>query len=190
MISFINSWTSGIVVAVIIGSIIEMILPENNNKKYIKTVIGLFVLFTIISPVIAKFSGGIDLSSIYKYENYIETNTQPVNSNVSLISNDNIEKVYIGKMKTEIKTSLKQIGYEASNMEITIDTTEANYGNITKITLKVEPNESSVSNIEKVEINVSKEQTTQESISDKERQKIIEYLNSTYSIPKDKININ
>ncbi len=33
MISFISSWTQGIIVSVIIASIIEMILPDGNSKK-------------------------------------------------------------------------------------------------------------------------------------------------------------
>lgn len=34
-----SSWAQGIVVAVIIGTIIEMILPEGSSKKYIKVVV-------------------------------------------------------------------------------------------------------------------------------------------------------
>ena len=52
MISWISSWAQGIIMAVIIGAIIEMILPEGNSKKYVKIVIGVYILFTIISPVI------------------------------------------------------------------------------------------------------------------------------------------
>ena len=39
----------------IIATIIEMLLPNNGNGKYVKMVIGIFVLFSIISPVINKF---------------------------------------------------------------------------------------------------------------------------------------
>ena len=52
MIDFISGWAQGLVVAVIIATIIEMILPEGNSKKFIKIVIGVFVLFQIISPVV------------------------------------------------------------------------------------------------------------------------------------------
>ena len=38
-----------IIIAVIIGTIIEMLLPKNKNSKYIKVVIGMFVLFTIFA---------------------------------------------------------------------------------------------------------------------------------------------
>ena len=52
MISFLSSWTEQIVLAVVIAIIIELILPNNKNKKYIQMVIGDYVLFNIISPII------------------------------------------------------------------------------------------------------------------------------------------
>ena len=36
---WISDWAGGIIIAVIIGTVIEMILPEGNSKKYIKMVI-------------------------------------------------------------------------------------------------------------------------------------------------------
>ena len=35
MISWFNSWAQGIILAVIIVTILEMIVPEGKNKKYI-----------------------------------------------------------------------------------------------------------------------------------------------------------
>ena len=52
MISFMSSWAEQIVLAVIVATIIEMILPQNKNRKYIQMVIGIYVLFNIISPII------------------------------------------------------------------------------------------------------------------------------------------
>lgn len=37
--NFLNTWLQGIIVAVIIATIIEMILPSGNSKKYIKMVL-------------------------------------------------------------------------------------------------------------------------------------------------------
>ena len=36
---WISNWIQGIIIAVVISSIIEMILPNGNSKKYIKVVI-------------------------------------------------------------------------------------------------------------------------------------------------------
>ena len=73
--SFFNNWVQGIVIAVIITVIIEMLLPEGNSKKYIKIVLGIYVVFSIIAPVIGNITGGrFEVSSIvislilsYKY---------------------------------------------------------------------------------------------------------------------------
>ena len=43
-IEWLSNWSQAIIVAVIIGTIIEMILPEGNSKKYIKVVIVLKLL--------------------------------------------------------------------------------------------------------------------------------------------------
>ena len=64
-----STWAKSIILAVIVSTIIQMILPEGNNKKYIKTVIGLYILFTIISPIISKISGGNSTIAVSKYEN-------------------------------------------------------------------------------------------------------------------------
>ena len=56
MIDFLSNWAQGIIVAVIIATIIEMILPNGSSKKYVKVVVGIYILFTIISPIITKFS--------------------------------------------------------------------------------------------------------------------------------------
>ncbi len=54
---FISSWVQGIIVAVVIATIIEMLLPNGNSSKYIKIVIGVYIIFNIISPIINKFTG-------------------------------------------------------------------------------------------------------------------------------------
>ena len=35
MIDFLKTWSNQIIVAVIIATILEMIIPDGNNKKYI-----------------------------------------------------------------------------------------------------------------------------------------------------------
>ena len=69
MINFLSSWAEQIVLAVIIATIIELILPNNKNKKYIQMVIGIYVLFNIISPVIKN-------KEVFSFEEYnIDNNT-------------------------------------------------------------------------------------------------------------------
>ena len=74
MIEFLSSWAQGIIVAVIIATLIEMILPNSSSKKYVKVVIGMYILFTIVSPIIKKLGGkdiNLNTINIEKYEQQI-----------------------------------------------------------------------------------------------------------------------
>ena len=76
MINWLRSWSNQVIVAVIIATIIEMILPEENNKKYIKMIIGLYVLFTIIQPVITKLTGNEINLNDFNYNKYLKDTVQ------------------------------------------------------------------------------------------------------------------
>ena len=54
MIEFCREWCEGIIIAVIISIIIEAILPDGNNKKYVKVVVGIYIIFTILNPILGK----------------------------------------------------------------------------------------------------------------------------------------
>ena len=62
MISFLSNWTEQITIAVIVVSIFELILPNGNIKKYIKVVLGIYIVFSIISPF-------VDSKALYDIEN-------------------------------------------------------------------------------------------------------------------------
>ena len=70
----ISSWASSIIVAVIIATLLEMIIPKGNNKKYIKVVLSVYIVFTMLSPLI-KNSFASNLSdNIKKYgEELVQT---------------------------------------------------------------------------------------------------------------------
>ena len=52
MISFLKTWIEQLAIAVVITSLFELIIPKGNLKKYIKIVLGLYVVFSIISPFV------------------------------------------------------------------------------------------------------------------------------------------
>ena len=52
MVNFLSSWVKNLSLAIIVVSILEMLLPNNKTKKYVKMVMGLYILFSIISPFI------------------------------------------------------------------------------------------------------------------------------------------
>ena len=100
-----------------------MILPEGNSKKYIKVVIGIYVLFTIVSPVITKISGKeIQVSDIIDLDEYIEeAKTASKTQNQMEIQNeDNILDIYVSGIKEDMKEKIEAKSYAVNNIKISV----------------------------------------------------------------------
>ena len=118
---WISNWIQGIIVAVIIGTIIEMILPEGNCKKYIKVVIGVYILFSIISPVITKFTGSnLKLTNIFDLNEYMQASSSE-HQNLEESQEEQIRSIYESNLKNDIKEKLKSKGYETTSISLEIE---------------------------------------------------------------------
>lgn len=196
MIEFISSWASEVIVSVIIATILEIVLPEGNNKKYIKTVIGVYILFSIISPVISKFSNEeIKIENIFNLDSTLSQNTIEVDSINTTIS---IEKTYITKLKQDITKNVEEKGYEVNDIEVKVETKdENNFGKIYEIILQISQTEKKQNNLAK--INEIKIEVTNKNNQQKEDENKVSYnllkelkesLNKTYEVEIEKIKIN
>lgn len=71
MIKFLSSWAKGLGVAIVVVSILEMLLPNNKTKKYIRMVMGIYIIFNIISPLVQN-KNILNVNQI-DIESYVET---------------------------------------------------------------------------------------------------------------------
>lgn len=198
MISWISSWAQGIIMAVIIGAIIEMILPEGNSKKYVKIVIGVYVLFTIISPVISKMTGKtIQVSDILELNKYIEETENNSKLYVTLDedNSNNIKDIYESSLRNDIKAKVAAKGYNAKNIKLEIEDDEEY--TLKKIDIEIyknmEKDKKDIETIQNVDINISQKSTEndmQEKLSEKDKRKLKDYLSGVYEIDEKNININ
>ena len=194
MIAFVRIWAEGIIVAVIVASIIELILPEGSSKKYIKVVIGIYILFVIVTPVINNFSNkSLDVSSIVDFESK-EEYKQVSSSNLEEKNIINIRSMYEMNLKSDIKTKLQNKGYIVEN--VSVDISDDEKYTINKIDIKISgKQETIVDNIEKVKIDLSKNEEKNEKeneykISEKETATLKEYLSSNYDVQIKNIQIS
>lgn len=123
----ISAWSRSIVIAVIITVIIEMILPDNNSKKYIKIVLGIFVVYSIISPAFEYFSLDSVDNLIDSGEAVIEassSNTKEYNGKNDY-TDSAIRNIYFQSLQSEINKLLMDDGYVADviNVDIAKDDT-------------------------------------------------------------------
>lgn len=214
MIKFLSSWIEEIAVAVIIASIFEMLLPKGNLKKYIKVVLGIYIVFNIISPF-------VDSEALYSFnisdtiEEYVDnvTNSETI-SNSSVNSNESIEEMYMETLKKQIISDVEEQGYnvESCDIDANFDTSENDIG-IKKINIvlskmyneakesdeidETEENSNNIEEIEeieKIEINVDDDNEKSTSSSKRVTQsniiQIKKYLSENYEIDRSIININ
>lgn len=195
MINAMSSWAKSIILAVIVSTIIQMILPEGNNKKYIKTVIGLYILFTIISPIISKISGGNSTIDVSKYENYF--NMESTTTASANVIDKNLDNTYTSSIKADIKNRMKQKGYKVNSIDANIELkNEESYGTINSLKIDLEReesnNNSNIQAVNKIEIKISNNtnEVKQNNLTSMEKQEIKNYLSETYSIKKENIEVN
>lgn len=196
MIEFLSSWAQGIIVAVIIATLIEMILPNSSSKKYVKVVIGMYILFTIVSPIIKKLGGkdiNLNTIDIEKYEQQISKSDNTISRKFEDNNTRSIKDIYVSNLKADISAKLKEKGYEIDASDIQIKDDE-NY-TIEKITLKLikmeqkqEKNNEIVINT--VEIGNTISQKDSKTLSDDDKQEVKDYISETYDIDKKNINIS
>ena len=195
MINAMSTWAKSIILAVIVSTIIQMILPEGNNKKYIKTVIGLYILFTIISPIISKISGGNSTIEVSKYENYF--NVESTTTASANVIDENLDNTYTSSIKADIKKRMKQKGYKVNSLDANIELkNEESYGTINSLKISLEReennNNSNIQAVNKIEIKISNNtnEVKQNNLTSMEKQEIKNYLSETYSIKKENIEVN
>ena len=200
MVAFINSWAKGIILAVIISTLIEIILPEGNNKKYVKTIIGIYILFVIVSPIFSKISNKkINIESIITASND-QIKQYETNNNLSIETNSYIEKEYKKKIEEDLRKKLEEKGYKIDSLNLIIEMqNEEVYGKINCIVMNVSKiDENKVSNIvnevESVEIKINNEiennPNKEETISQEEIENLKVYLSTSYDVEKIYINEN
>ena len=134
MIEFMSSWVKSLGLTIVIVSILEMILPNSKTKKYIKLVMGLYILFSIISPFIdnSRFNLENINMDFYKKQTEVTSSIEVNQSSMDI----RINQIYKEQLEKDITSKLKERGYELESCKVKANISEGDSG-IERITLKV-----------------------------------------------------
>lgn len=197
MSEFLITWSEQIIVAIIIVVIFEIIIPNTKNKKYLKIIFGIFVMYIIISPLI---SSGVEnfINSIYIESSNFEYNEVTKNNSIDIV-NGVTEEIYVDNLKENIIEHLKLQGYKVSINNIDVN---KNTNSIENISINVKEKVDKKSNSEqsnnevekineiKIEINKNEEKSNNEEKNNKDENNYIKnYLSDMYDIDINNINI-
>lgn len=165
MILKIKFWCEGIIIAIIICIIIESLLPNGNNKKYVKVVIGIYIMFITLNPIFDLLNYDFKTNELFNLE------YEEVYSSID----SEIKDVYIVGIEENIKEEIKKLGYDVNYVNVFVDIT---YENIEKVELKVNSKRNEI----KIEIKNSAE------TDKKDYQDILKFFKENYYLSEEQIN--
>lgn len=122
----INSYLLGILGAVLVITIIDLILPNGNISKYIKSIGAIFLVATICSPIVGIMKNGIDLNSIFGNSQYSIDDNYLYNSQLkeAELLSTNLEKLLNDYGYSDVEII---INIEPNNSTIKISTIFADF---------------------------------------------------------------
>jgi len=156
LIEFLRSWVLNIVIIIIFITITDVVLPEGNIKKYVRVIIGTFVLLTIIKPFINITDIANDFERAYIEANVVLNGDNELFDKEVLSSYQNKKaiEIYESKLKDMITSAVSyKTSINKKNIDVTININKnqdsSEFGMISNISVIID-NQEKEGKIEKI----------------------------------------
>ena len=204
MVEFLSTWAKQLVLAVIIISILEMLLPNNKTKKYIRMIMGIYLLFTMISPLIEN-KEVLDINEFTNLENIVNQTTIQTSTEGENSMDKRIQQLYIEELEKDIKEKVENQGYEVEKCIVdAIITGNEEESGISKITLKIGGKNiketetkdlenrivTEIQKIKKVDTSISEKKDSEEKIEKSDIEELKKFLIQEYGVSEECLEIN
>jgi len=205
MLDTISDLVRNVTIIVLIAGFLEMLLPQGEIKKFVKAVLGLFILISILNPLLGLFDKNV-VSEVLAWQDPIQENME-LNSildegkEISEEMNKKALEMYRVNAAKQIETVVKLVkGVVWVEAKVKMAENLANQGleSIEKVVLRVgtadkEKQEESIKEIEPIEIDLSNPPTKTTSTSGPATGEIKENIRETlmnfYSLRAEQIEI-
>lgn len=192
MIGALKSWIVNICTIVIFITAIEMILPNNNLKKYGKFILGLILITVMINPIIKLVDRDFNINK-YAREAEVYLDSDEYKVDYEKYKDENInETLHTFKKNLEIKCREELRGeFPQNNYQVSVDVIynkEENQFAIEAINIGVE--DGGIKKIKEVKINAQSVNSDNEpDVEVREEKKIKKIISSKLGVSTKVINI-
>lgn len=114
MIAYITSWIKDIILIVLFSVFLELLLPNSSMQKFVRIIMGLFILLAILNPIIGLIEEQAVPSQLPALSRQTDSNT--TNANIVMTANkvvENREKlanaIYVRDLSKQIKATVMSI---------------------------------------------------------------------------------
>ncbi len=200
MIRAISQYTQSVAMIIIFTSVINLILPSGGFQKYIKLVLGLIVIITILTPInTLVFKNKPDYTDVLKrYETDVESSSMQAQSGDYLEAQKDIildhYKERIIPQMTDIIEKGDQVEVLKLDIGLNEDTNANEFGAIQKINMVVieveKKKDKKIIQVPKIKVGSKEVQSySQDQVQGKIQEKIKSSLIDFYNLPHVNINI-
>lgn len=195
MLDSIKSLVSNLSVIVIIGVIVDIIMPKSSYRKYSKFVFGLILVLVILKPILNIVSSGEDLSNLVLLDGVRieESLLIKQTEHYKMDQDKQIDKIYKQNLEASIASNLNA-AFNLKNTEVNLsfynDDDRQSSKRIYSIDILTEK-QNNTESIEPIIIDLQGQSKSVASLfNDKEIKSIKNFLRELYDIDNELISIN
>jgi stage III sporulation protein AF len=195
---FLNLWLKDIILVFIFLSIVEIMIPKGNMKKYINMIIGFLIIITIINPFVKLFNRDYSFNKDL-YKNQIENINILYEGNDELIKTqeEQVKEFYTEKIEEELEDLIiSTTDYTIERVNTTIDEEEESFGRLLTIEIflkekvKTEEEKDNIIKIKKVDnISITENKGNDTKYNELNDGKIKKDISEYYNLPEEKVKI-
>ncbi|MEJ8545467.1 stage III sporulation protein AF [Brevibacillus borstelensis] len=148
--TWLTLWLKKIILLVLLAAFLDLILPNTSMQRYVKMVMGLIILMTIISPVFALFQLSPDDLAL-KLDRYQEQMNRPADTEWKRIAErlagkqeKQIDAYVQSQVEASVKARLREdYGVEATAVKVVLDNKSKDEAKLQRIEVAIASEENS-----------------------------------------------
>lgn len=171
MIAYITAWIKDIIFVVLFSSFLEILLPNSNMQKFIRVILGLFILLTILNPIIVFLENRLTAEQLPAMAAQGDTRKTAADilSTVNKVADQREQlayDLYARDLSKQIRATVMSIdGVANAKVIVTIEPSspaKQQTGKIKKVAIYIEPGLAKETKIAKVTIDVARPKSTED----------------------------
>ncbi|MGI6712993.1 MAG: stage III sporulation protein AF [Bacillota bacterium] len=202
MLKTVTELVRNITVLVLIAGFLEMLLPSSEMKRFIKVVMGLFILVSILNPLLSLLNKNATCE-VLAWQDPMMKN-QELNTilqkgkQLSQQMDEKATEIYAENTAKQIETVVKLVkgvSKVEADVQISKSDKDNDYGKISRVMLVIGTKQNSSSpaldSIKQVEVQIGPPKTQPEQDSEKAQLKyqVIETLQNFYNLNEEQIDV-
>ncbi|MDF2669536.1 MAG: spoIIIAF [Paenibacillus sp.] len=140
MIAWMSDWLKQIIIVIMLAAFVDLLLPNNGLQRYVRTVLGLFILLTLLTPLFSLFQKSFDpgkltasveqlpsLMGIASKESVGAAKMKPLESvlqegnQIRTVNEQQTVQLLEARLSSELKSSIETInGVSVKNVSVEI----------------------------------------------------------------------